>query len=46
MESGTDGSNDSDIVDNNQLGGGPWTVKLRPGQDFETDGCGTWTKIK
>jgi hypothetical protein len=43
-KSGTDGSNDSDVVDN-QVGAGPWTVKLRAGQDFETDGCGTWTKI-
>jgi hypothetical protein len=44
-KTGTDGSNFSDVVDN-QLGAGPWTVKLRAGQDFETDGCGTWTKIK
>jgi hypothetical protein len=45
IKSGTNGSNDSGIVDN-QLGGGPWTVALRAGQDFETDGCGSWTKIK
>jgi hypothetical protein len=43
-KSGTDGSNLSDIIDN-QLGGGQWTVTLSTGQDFETDQCGTWTKI-
>lgn len=37
------GSNGSDIV-NNHIGGGNLTVTLKQGQDFQSEGCGTWTK--
>jgi hypothetical protein len=39
------GSNGDDII-NNHIGGGNLRVTLKKGQDFETDRCGTWTKIK
>jgi hypothetical protein len=38
------GTNGSDIVDNH-IGGGHLFVTLKLGQDFETDRCGTWTKV-
>jgi hypothetical protein len=38
------GSNGSDIVDNH-IGGGHLTVALKVGQDFDTEGCGTWSKV-
>lgn len=38
------GSNGSDIV-NNHIGGGNLRVTLKAGQDFETQRCGTWTKV-
>jgi hypothetical protein len=30
---------------NNHLGGGNLRVTVKKGQDFETEGCGTWTKV-
>jgi hypothetical protein len=38
------GSNGDDII-NNHVGGGNLRVTLKKGQDFETERCGTWTKI-
>jgi hypothetical protein len=38
------GTNGSEIVDND-AGGGHLTVTLKVGHDFETQPCGTWTKI-
>jgi hypothetical protein len=38
------GTNGADII-NNHIGGGNLTVTLKSGQDFETDRCGTWTKV-
>jgi len=38
------GSNGADIIDNH-LGGGHLRVTLKAGQDFDTERCGTWTKI-
>lgn len=35
---------DADIVDND-LTDGPATVTLREGENFRSDGCGTWTKV-
>lgn len=35
---------DAQIVDNNIVTG-PVTVTLVAGQTFETDQCGTWTKV-
>jgi len=35
---------DADIIDNNIVNG-PATVTLRPGDVFETNRCGTWTKV-
>jgi hypothetical protein len=40
------GTTDAEGIVENQLGVGPWTATLSAGQDFETDGCGTWTKMK
>lgn len=34
----------SDIIDNSFGTGGHLTVTLKVGQDFETEGCGIWTK--
>jgi len=39
------GTNQADIV-TNHIGGGRLTVTLRVGQDFTTERCGTWVKIK
>jgi hypothetical protein len=39
------GSNGDDIV-NNHIGGGHLTVRLKKGEDFESERCGTWTKSK
>lgn len=38
------GTNGSDIVDNGIPGGGNPTVTVREGQDFESSGCGDWTR--
>lgn len=38
------GTNQSDIIDNH-LGAGNLRVTLKAGQDFETQRCGTWTKV-
>jgi hypothetical protein len=35
---------DADIIDNNIVNG-PATVTLKPGDVFETNRCGTWTKV-
>lgn len=35
---------DADIVDNNIVSG-PATVTLKPGEVFETQGCGSWNKV-
>lgn len=39
------GSNGQDIVANDNLEGGRPTVTLARGQDFQSQDCGTWTKI-
>ncbi|KAA1421246.1 hypothetical protein F0U44_02740 [Nocardioides humilatus] len=39
------GSNGQDIIANGLPPGGLPTVNLSIGQDFSTDGCGTWKKI-
>jgi hypothetical protein len=38
------GSNGSDIIDNN-VGGGFPRVVVKVGQDFTTQGCGSWAKV-
>lgn len=38
------GSNGDDIISNDIPGGGRPRVTLRKGQDFATQGCGTWAK--
>lgn len=38
------GTNQSDIIDNH-IGAGNLRVTLKAGQDFETERCGTWTKV-
>jgi len=40
------GSNGGDIVANDLPSGGRPSVVVKRGQDFETNGCGTWTKTK
>ena len=40
------GTNGRDIVANDLPSGGRPQVTLKKGQDFETDGCGTWHKTK
>lgn len=40
------GSNGNDIIANDLPRGGHPQVTLKKGQDFETDNCGTWTKVK
>jgi hypothetical protein len=42
-KSGTNGSN---IIENGIPSGGRPTVVLKKGQDFETNGCGTWQRVK
>lgn len=37
------GTNQSDIIDNH-IGGGNLRVTLKAGQDFTSQGCGTWVK--
>jgi len=39
------GSNGEDIIANDLPSGGHPTVTLSQGQDFDTEGCGTWRKI-
>jgi hypothetical protein len=39
------GSNGSDIIDNH-IGAGNLTVTLKAGQDFTSERCGTWSKVK
>ena len=36
----------SNIVDNDIVYGGRPTVTIKKGQDFTTQDCGTWTKVK
>jgi hypothetical protein len=38
------GTNGSDIIDNDIPSGGLPRVTIKKGQDFETNGCGTWKK--
>ena len=38
------GTNGSQIIENDLLGGGRPIVVLAPGQDFKSSRCGTWTK--
>lgn len=40
------GSNGDDIISNDIVSGGRPTVVLKRGQDFESDRCGTWEKVK
>lgn len=40
------GTNGNDIVSNDLPSGGRPQVVLKKGQDFSTQGCGTWQKIK
>lgn len=38
------GSNGSDIIENDTPTGGHPVVTLRKGEDFETQGCGSWAR--
>ena len=40
------GTNGEDILSNDLPSGGHPQVSVKRGQDFKTDGCGTWVKIK
>jgi len=40
------GTNGSEIIENGIPGGGRPTVTLKKGQDFETQRCGVWHKVK
>lgn len=40
------GSNGDDIISNDIVSGGRPQVTLKKGQDFESNRCGTWVKIK
>lgn len=40
------GSNGGDIIANDLPSGGRPSVVLKKGQDFETERCGTWTRVK
>lgn len=40
------GTNGDDIIANDLVSGGRPTVTVRKGQDFETNDCGTWEKVK
>lgn len=42
----TGGDGVSDIISNDLPGGGRPQVTLKVGQDFKTDNCGTWHKVK